>query len=444
MAGKVFSVSEISAYLKTLFVRDFVLSHIIVSGEVSNCKYHSSGHIYFTLKDALAQINCIMFAADRGGLSFHLEDGQQVEVEGRIGVYEKSGSYQLYARKCVLSGAGRLYERYLKLKDSLEEMGMFDEIYKKPIPPYCMSIGIVTAPTGAAVQDIINVSTRRNPYVRLVLFPAQVQGEGAIRSISRGILALDELGLDVIIVGRGGGSIEDLWAFNELEVAESIFNAHTPIISAVGHETDFTIADFVADLRAPTPSAAAEMANFVYIDLMQQLDSISMGLESSLLKKAQLLKTRLLAYSERLRRLAPKYALRLRKIRAQGYLDKMNRLMLSRIHDVFRQVDEISHDMEMYLDMKLSARSSRASSFSLLLNAVMTDKLEGIKEIFRYASARLDLLSPLKRMSGGYGYLLNEAGKGVRSIEDVREGEEMMVLIRDGKLRTDIIEIDPR
>ena len=255
----VYTVSQINAYIRKLFVRDFALSNICIAGEVSNCKYHTAGHIYFTLKDEGASISCVMFASAREGLSFRLMDGQKVEVRGQISVYERSGTYQLYAKGIRLSGQGELFERFQKLKEELREMGMFDEMYKKPIPKYVRSIGIVTAPTGAAIRDICNIAHRRNPYTKLILYPALVQGENAKESIVRGIRELDGLGLDVLIVGRGGGSIEDLWAFNEEKVARAIFDCRTPVISAVGHETDTTIADFVADLRAPTPSAAAEL-----------------------------------------------------------------------------------------------------------------------------------------------------------------------------------------
>ena len=256
----VYTVAQVNTYIKNMFTQDFMLNRIYIKGEVSNCKYHSSGHIYFSLKDEGGAMACVMFAGDRKGLAFPMQDGQSVIVLGRVGVYERSGSYQLYAKEIIRDGAGRLYEAYEKLKEELEEMGMFAPQYKQPIPFYAKRVGVVTAPTGAAVQDIRNIALRRNPYVQLILYPAQVQGEGAADSIVRGIEALDALGLDVLIVGRGGGSIEDLWAFNEEKVARAIFDCSTPVISAVGHETDTTIADYVADLRAPTPSAAAELA----------------------------------------------------------------------------------------------------------------------------------------------------------------------------------------
>ena len=262
--GNIYTVSQVNSYIKSMFAQDFALNKISVKGEISNCKYHPSGHIYFTLKDGGSQIGAVMFSSQRLNLKFRLEEGQQVVVQGTIDVYERDGRYQLYARQITREGTGDLYLRFEQLKQELEEMGMFDGSYKQPIPKYARRVGIVTASTGAAIRDIMNISARRNPYVQLVLYPALVQGTEAKYSIVRGIETLDAMGLDVIIVGRGGGSIEDLWAFNEEMVARAIFNCSTPIISAVGHETDVTIADYVADLRAPTPSAAAELAVFDY------------------------------------------------------------------------------------------------------------------------------------------------------------------------------------
>ena len=257
----IYSVSQVNQYIKSLISEDYFLSRIYVRGEVSNCKYHSSGHIYFTLKDRGGSVPCVMFAGSRAsGLKFRLSEGQQVIVLGNISVYERDGRYQLYAREIVMEGSGALYAQFEALKKELGELGYFDQDHKKKIPYYPKRIGIVTAKTGAAIQDMIHISSRRNPYIQLILYPAIVQGEQAAPSIVKGIEYLDALGVDVMIVGRGGGSIEDLWAFNEKEVAEAIFNCQTPVISAVGHETDWTIADLVADLRAPTPSAAAEIA----------------------------------------------------------------------------------------------------------------------------------------------------------------------------------------
>lgn len=421
MPTQVFTVSEVNSYIKNQFTRDYVLSHITISGEVSNLKYHSSGNIFFTLKDDLSQLNAIMFATQRNGLSFILVDGQQIEASGRIAVYEKTGRYQLYVNECRLAGAGLLYEKYLKLKAGMEEMGMFDEIYKKPIPRFCMSIGIVTAASGAAVHDIINVSKRRNPYVRLVLFPAKVQGEGASGSIREGIEKLDEMGLDVLIVGRGGGSIENLWAFNEPEVAYAIFDARTPIISAVGHETDFTIADFVADFRAPTPSAAAEIANFVYDELAGELYAITNGLETGMIRKMRFLRMSLNTYKERLKTFAPQYILKNRRNYANGVSINMRRSLGRRIQDAKRDSDK------------------GLETLSFLMHRKTKSYMDRLKQ----GSARLESLSPLKKMSGGYGYLLSERKKSVLSIKDVKKGEMLSCFIRDGRIETLITETIP-
>ena len=277
----VYTVRQVNSYIKNMFAQDFMLNRIYVKGEVSNCKYHTSGHIYFSLKDESGTIACIMFAGSRAGLSFRMQEGQQIIVLGYIGVYERDGRYQLYAREIVRDGAGALYEKFEALKKELAEMGMFAPEYKRPIPPYVKTVGIVTAPTGAAVRDIINIAHRRNPFVQLILYPALVQGEEAPQSIVRGIRALEKQGVDVMIVGRGGGSMEDLWAFNEECVARAVFECSVPVISAVGHETDTTIIDFVADLRAPTPSAAAELAVYEYRDAREQMESLKTAMRQA-------------------------------------------------------------------------------------------------------------------------------------------------------------------
>ena len=261
MRRNVYSVGQVNSYIQNMFAQDFMMGHIAVRGEISNCKYHSSGHIYFTLKDETGVLKAVMFrgSVDKG-LAFHMDVGDRVVVLGEIRIYERDGQYQLYAQQVTRDGVGILYQKFMERKKELEEMGMFAQEYKRDIPRYASRVGIVTAPTGAAIRDIQNISHRRNPYVQLLLYPALVQGEGAAASIVQGIYAMEQKNVDVIIVGRGGGSMEDLWAFNEEIVARAIFECSVPVISAVGHETDYTIADYVADLRAPTPSAAAELA----------------------------------------------------------------------------------------------------------------------------------------------------------------------------------------
>ena len=291
MTKNIYSVGQVNAYIKNMFSQDFLLQQISVKGEVSNCKYHTSGHIYFTIKDEKSAMSAIMFAGNRRGLAFPMKEGDKVVVTGSIEVYERDGKYQIYAREITRDGMGNLYLKFETLKRELEEMGMFAQEYKRPIPKYARTVGVVTAPTGAAVQDIRNISSRRNPYVQLILYPALVQGEGAASSIVNGIRALERMKVDVIIVGRGGGSIEDLWAFNEEIVARAIFDCSIPIISAVGHETDWTIADFVSDLRAPTPSAAAELAVCNIADIIFSLQEYEKNLQQKMQYKIQRYRT---------------------------------------------------------------------------------------------------------------------------------------------------------
>ena len=301
----VYTVKQVNLYIKNMFTQDFMLNRIYVKGEVSNCKYHTSGHIYFSLKDESGTIACIMFASAWSGLSFRMREGQKVVVLGSVNVYERDGKYQLYANEIILEGAGLLYEKFEALKQELEEMGMFADEYKQPIPKCAKTVGIVTAPTGAAVRDIIQIASRRNPYVQLILYPALVQGEGAADSIVRGIRMMEKQNVDVMIVGRGGGSIEDLWAFNEEKVARAIFECRVPVISAVGHETDTLISDFVADLRAPTPSAAAELAVYDYRHVLEQMEAFFSRMRRQMRLKTMLERRRLEQLELRLKHTHP-------------------------------------------------------------------------------------------------------------------------------------------
>lgn len=398
MNKNVYSVSQINTYIERMFSDDFMLGNLSLSGEVSNCKYNHTGHIYFTLKDDKSSISCVMFAGKRAkGLKFNMKDGDQIVVTGYVGIYAAAGRYQVYANEIELAGVGDLYQRFEALKQELEESGMFDAMYKKPIPTHAMRIGIITAPTGAAVHDIIRVSKTRNPFVELILYPAQVQGEGAVPSIISGINCLDELNLDVIILGRGGGSIEDLWAFNEEPVARAIFKANTPIISAVGHETDFTIADFVADKRAATPSQAAELANFVYEDFARTCERYSDRLNSTLDYKLSSITAQLENYKLRLQSLRPE-----NKIKANQ--DKLNHL----------------YDM---------------------LNSLMNAKIERYESRLIAASGRLDGLSPAKRLASGFGYLTGPDGKRVDSVSNLSIGDSLSIRVKDGMLESQITSI---
>ena len=391
----VYSVSQVNSYIKNMFTQDFVLNSIYIKGEVSNCKYHTSGHIYFSLKDKGGVISGVMFAGNRGGLNFTLKEGQNVIALGSVSVYEKSGSYQVYAKQIMLDGAGQLYQKYEELKKELEEMGMFDIMYKQPIPKYATKIGICTASTGAAIQDIRNISSRRNPYVQLYLYPAIVQGENAAASIVQGLRYLDEMDMDVIIVGRGGGSIEDLWAFNEEAVATTIFNMNTPVISAVGHETDTTIADYVADLRAPTPSAAAELAVFDYNEFKNKLFQYKRTLENKLEREIQ--KNRILVknYEARVNYASPK-----------------NQLLTKK-----QYVDELFTKMEN----------------------LFKNKLTNDKHTLGILAERLNGLSPLNKLSNGYAYITDDNLHTITSVGQIDVGEKVLLNLKDGKV-TSVVE----
>ena len=390
----VYTVKQVNSYIKNMFAQDFMLNRIYVKGEVSNCKYHTSGHIYFSLKDESGTIACVMFAGSRSGLSFRMQEGQEVIVLGSVSVYERDGKYQLYAREIVLDGAGLLYEKFEALKRELAEMGMFAPEYKQPIPRYARTVGIVTAPTGAAVRDIINISSRRNPYVQLILYPAQVQGEGAAESIVKGIRALEEKQVDVIIVGRGGGSIEDLWAFNEETVARAIFECRVPVISAVGHETDTTIADYVADLRAPTPSAAAELAVYEYREVKENIYSCADTMRRLLLNRVS---------GERAK--AERYALRLK----------------------------LAHPRQ-----KLNEKRQYAAELETVLRGRMSTALTREKHRLALCVEKMKGLSPLEKLSRGYSYIQNEQGKNVRSISQAEKGSVLTVYVTDGKIEAEV------
>lgn len=391
-----YTVSQVNTYIKNMFAQDFFLKRVYVKGEVSNCKYHTSGHIYFTLKDEKTTLSCIMFAGKRRSLKFRLEEGQKVIVGGSVEIFERDGKYQLYASEITLDGAGELYLRFEALKKELEEMGMFAEEYKQPIPVYAKTVGIVTAATGAAVRDIIQVSTRRNPYVQLILYPAQVQGEGAKESIVKGIEMLDDYGVDVIIVGRGGGSIEDLWAFNEEMVARAIFECSTPIISAVGHETDVTIADYVADLRAPTPSAGAELAVCDVQEVFQKMqryeEKLKRNLEIKVLSKRQQYEN----YKLRLRGLSPETKVREKQHQS---LELERRLE----EGIKRYVEQYRHRLQLYIE-------------------------------------RMNGLSPISKLNQGYSFVSKDA-KAVKSIADVKKDDVLEINVTDGTINAKVVTV---
>lgn len=395
--AKVFTVTEVNSYIRNLLERDFALRRVTVQGEVSNCKYHNSGHIYFTLKDGTGALAAVMFARDRIGLRFRMQEGQQVRVTGRFSVYEKNGVYQLYAQVIEPAGRGELYQRFEELKERLSEMGMFDEMYKRPVPRYAMNIGIVTAPDGAAVRDIEKVARGRNPCVRLVLYPAIVQGEYAVPSIVSGIQRLDRMGLDVLIVGRGGGSIEELWAFNEEAVARAIFDCRTPVISAVGHETDVTIADLVADRRAATPTESAQIAVFELAAYDREIEGYASAVRRAMRRRIEYERMRLRQAAYRMDRLTPRHRLDNQRQEAADLEDRLLRQMRKTLSDYRNRLTIVS--------------------------------------------ARIDGASPLKKMSGGYAYAEDKAGRAIRSAGQTVPGDEITVQLTDGRILAEVLSV---
>ena len=395
--GQACTVSQINLYIKNMFLRDYALQRLCVKGEVSNCKYHSSGHIYFTIKDKASQLSCVMFSTYRKNLGFRLQEGQNVIVQGNISVYERDGKYQMYAVGITQEGAGQRYEEYEKLKKRLLAEGLFDDSRKRQIPKYAKKIGVVTAQTGAVIQDICNVSHRRNPYIQILLYPARVQGEGAHRTIIRGLQYFDTTDVDTVIIGRGGGSMEDLWEFNQEALAYAIAKTHKPVISAVGHETDTTIADFAADLRAPTPSAAAELAVFSWREFEMGLKEFRYSLNWQMENILQLKKMKLKQYETILGHAGPKDMLAQKRMELGEFADQLQYIIEQKLLSA-------KHQMELYIE-----------------------ELKG--------------LSPLYKLQGGYSYVSDLDGNNIRSVQGLKEGQQVRLTMADGKAVAEVREI---
>ena len=389
------SVSDLNLYIKEKIAGDEALNAVVVKGEISNFKNHYTGHLYFTLKDDKSLIKCIMFKSYADRLGFKPKDGMKVMVFGSVSVFERDGIYQIYVKAMKEDGIGDLYEAYEKLKANLEKEGLFDEAHKKKIPLKPNVIGVLTSRTGSVIRDIINVSTRRNPNTYIKLFPVPVQGPDAAEKIARGIKLMNEKKLaDVLIIGRGGGSLEDLWPFNEEVVARAIYNSEIPIISAVGHETDFTIADFVADLRAPTPSAAAELANPDIYELKEKINTYRQRGRLALKKKLELMK------------------LRFDKIKASQVFK-----------DPYKKINEYSIELDKYvriIEINIKNRYNKAKS----------DYVEII--------SKLDALSPLKTLARGYS-ITEKNGKIVNSKKELSKNDEIQLKFFDGEKQAKII-----
>ncbi len=376
MTKNVYTVGQVNAYIKNMFTQDFMMNRIYVKGEVSNCKYHTSGHIYFTLKDETGSLHAVLFAGNRKGLAFDMRNGDNVIVLGSISVYERDGKYQLYAREILLDGAGLLYQRFEALKRELEEMGMFAPEYKQPIPQYIKTLGIVTAPTGAAIRDIQNITGRRNPYVQTILYPALVQGDGAAASIVNGIHALERLGVDVMIIGRGGGSMEDLWAFNEEIVARAIFEC---------------------SVRAPTPSAAAELAVYDVRQLQGQLLTIRMELNRRLDEKLQYCREKMEQFERSVKLFSPASRLNDRRQMAADLAEKLEFIMRQRL-------TASRHELELY-------------------------------------AGKLDAMSPARKLSQGYAFVSDKAGRGIQDVDHLQQGDILNIHMMNGRVKAQVCEI---
>ena len=389
-------VSELNGYIKNIIDGDEMLANVYIKGEISNFKRHYSGHLYFTLKDETSLIKCVMFKSYTNYLNFEPKDGMSVVILGSVSVFERDGVYQVYAKGMEPEGVGALYKAYEKLKAKLSEEGLFDEAHKKPIPILPRAIGVVTSKTGAVIRDIINVTTRRLPNVNIILYPAAVQGEGAAQTIVNGIKYFNKAkNVDTIIIGRGGGSLEDLWPFNEEITARAIYESEIPIISAVGHETDFTIADFVADLRAPTPSAAGELAVPDIVEVRWKLENINKRLANSLRKKVENMRIK--------------------------YDNLKNSRALKNPYDALRQkmivCDNLYKNIENNFSLKVKDRHI---------------KLIGL-------IGRLENLSPLKTMLRGYSIVENLDGKVIKSVNDLNKDDEVSIRLNDGKRKAKIL-----
>ena len=386
----IYTVGQINAYIKNMFSQDYLLHSVIVSGEISNLKYHSSGHIYFTLKDESGILPAVMFRQSASRMTWRLENGDRVEASGSVGTYERSGSYQLYATSIKKAGAGAQHEELERLKKKLAEMGMFDPMYKMSIPKYSFRVGVVTSPTGSVIHEIRQVSARRNPGVEIILHPATVQGEGAAASIISGIRSLEKEGVDVIIIGRGGGSDEDLSAFNDEALANAIFECHTPIISAVGHGDDRSITDMVADVHAPTPSAAAEIAVFLFEDFVRDVSMRAISMERMMAKRISGEREGLRQRMLRMEALSPAAKLKLQKMAYAGRAEKLDGLMR-------KKLDATRNRMLIYIE-------------------------------------KYKALSPLEKIGHGFAAVTDEKGNKITSVTDVKAGDMLTLTMREGSI----------
>ena len=395
MKLKTLSVGEVNNYVKKLVENDFILKNLNVKGEISNLKFHSSGHIYFSLKDENSKVNCIMFKNNAVNLDFRLEEGMKVEIKARLGVYHKEGTYQLYCENIKKAGIGEFFEEFHKLKKELSEEGIFDEKYKRALPKFPKRIGIITARTGAAVRDIINVIQRRNKSLDIILYPAKVQGENAADSIIEGIRYFNnEKSVDVIILGRGGGSIEELWTFNNRDLAYEIFNSRIPTVSAVGHEVDFTISDFVSDMRAPTPSAAGELVSPSLQEMINDL-----------LNKKEFLHR----------------AIDRKFLNAKKDVDLLHKGLKGNNpkHIIEKRIKEVN-SLEEKLNFLGKRKIDKAKDELIALNSI------------------LQTLNPLNTLGRGYSVIMDKKDKVINEVSELKKNDMVKVIMKDGSVNIDI------
>ncbi|WP_415318911.1 exodeoxyribonuclease VII large subunit [Clostridium perfringens] len=395
MKLKTLSVGEVNNYVKKLVENDFILKNLNVKGEISNLKFHSSGHIYFSLKDENSKVNCIMFKNNAVNLDFRLEEGMKVEIKARLGVYHKEGTYQLYCENIKKAGIGELFEEFHKLKKELSEEGIFDEKYKRALPKFPKRIGIITARTGAAVRDIINVIQRRNKSLDIILYPAKVQGENAADSIIEGIRYFNnEKSVDVIILGRGGGSIEELWAFNNRDLAYEIFNSRIPTVSAVGHEVDFTISDFVSDMRAPTPSAAGELVSPSLKEIINDL------------------------------------------VNKKEFLHRaIDRKFLNSKRDVDLLHKGLKGNNPKHI---IEKRIKEVNSLEEKLNFLGKRKIDKAKDELIALNSILQTLNPLNTLGRGYSVIMDKEDKVINEVSELKKNDMVKVIMKDGSVNIDI------
>ena len=420
---KVFSVLEITRYIKSKLEGDFALRNVKISGEVSDCKEDKKGHIYFTIKDDAAIMSCAMWMSKRSsGLDFKLETGQHIVVTGNIGVYERWGDYRLYADKIEKAGVGRLFEELEKLKLKLRAEGLFDESHKKPIPRYPKKIGIITSRTGAVIEDIKRTAREANAYVQLILYPAIVQGADAAATLIKGIKRFEEEGVDTIIIGRGGGSIEDLWCFNDEKLARTIYNCRIPVISAVGHQTDRTLVDEVSDLSVATPTAAAMNAVPSLTLAFAELDAFKDSITNKLQLRIDRMKSSIDKFEYAIRRQSPQM----------------------KIKEVGRQIENYSLNYNRLLSAKLDNYDRLIIGSKQRLDRLMRASYEALNKKFITITTEIEGKSPMKRLMGGYSYVENEAGENIRSIKSVKQGERLNLVLADGSVKAKVEEINKK